>query len=270
MTLKDYKSSIMLDGRSEKLNFNIDGRNHFVYRITHIIRKLHYYGSKTGELSVLGESYISSSTDLEFIKDQKKNPQDYKYKVIRVFDTPADKMIFESYLHQKFNVKEENNSFYNKANQTPFGFDTTGKTFIFTEEHRRKLSKAREGILHTEESKKKISEANKGKKRTTETKNQLSLSHMGIIPWNKGVSHKNETKEKMSLSHYKILKVKCPHCDKIGKPAPMKRWHFDNCGKSIKQKIVTCPHCGKEGGNNNMKRWHFDNCKYKPTVISPY
>ena len=24
-------------------------------------------------------------------------------------------------------------------------------------------------------------------------------------------------------------KIKCPHCDKVGIPANMKRWHFDNC-----------------------------------------
>jgi hypothetical protein len=28
---------------------------------------------------------------------------------------------------------------------------------------------------------------------------------------------------------YKVNKLQCPHCDKIGKDAPMKRWHFDNC-----------------------------------------
>lgn len=27
--------------------------------------------------------------------------------------------------------------------------------------------------------------------------------------------------------------LKCPHCDKIGARAPMKRWHFDNCKLKI-------------------------------------
>ncbi len=142
MSFKNYKSNIMLDERINRLNFNIDGRNHFVYRITHIIKKLHYYGSKTGELNCIGETYLSSSTDLEFKKDQKDNPNDYKYKVIRVFNNPADKIIYESYLHQRFNVKEENNSFYNKSNQTPFGFDRTGTHPTFTDIWKQNISKS--------------------------------------------------------------------------------------------------------------------------------
>ena len=28
-------------------------------------------------------------------------------------------------------------------------------------------------------------------------------------------------------------------------------------------KVIKCPHCQKEGQLANMKRWHFDNCKFK-------
>ena len=42
------------------------------------------------------------------------------------------------------------------------------------------------------------------------------------------------------------------------------------CSEEAKRKIretiiskpdLTCPHCNKTGGNAGMKRWHFDNCK---------
>lgn len=28
---------------------------------------------------------------------------------------------------------------------------------------------------------------------------------------------------------------------------------------------IKCPHCNKDGNRANMKRWHFDNCKFSPT-----
>jgi len=43
----------------------------------------------------------------------------------------------------------------------------------------------------------------------------------------------------------------------------MKRYHFENCGKSFFQKMITCSYCSKSGGSGNMKRYHFDNCKNK-------
>ena len=174
MTFKNYKTQILKDERSKKLNFEIDGRTHFVYRITQIKLNEHYYGSKTGKISILGNPYISKSKDKEFIKDQKENPQNYKYKVIRVFDNPADKMVFEAYLHQKFNVKEKNN-FYNRANQTPFGFDTTGNKEIA-----RKISKAKMGI----------SPWNKGKTGLQE-------------PWNKGLTKSSSNIVKLQSEQMK-------------------------------------------------------------------
>ncbi len=125
MSFKKYKEWILKDPRSEKLDFNPDGRNHYVYRVS---KEEHYYGSKSELIGVLGESigikYFTSSNYLE--ESFKANPKDYKVKIIRTFDNPADKILFESYLHQKFDVKSHD-SFINRSNQTPFGFDTTGR-----------------------------------------------------------------------------------------------------------------------------------------------
>ena len=132
MTFKQYKLQVLQDDRSEKLDFAPNNKNNYVYRITNTKLNKHYYGSRTTKLNPkddLGIKYFSSSRDKEFIKDQKDNPQDYKYKVIFNFDNSVDKQIMESYLHFKFNVKEHN-GFYNRANQTPFGFDVSSMVSI--------------------------------------------------------------------------------------------------------------------------------------------
>lgn len=103
---------------------------HFTYRITNIKLRKHYYGchsSKLEPINVLGKKYFSSSTDDDFIKDQRLHQQDYEYKVVHAFKTRVEAVSLEIKLHNKFNVGV-NESFYNKAKQTSTGFDTTGTT----------------------------------------------------------------------------------------------------------------------------------------------
>ena len=62
-------------------------KKHYVYRITNKIENKHYYGCRTTKLEPkddLGSKYFSSSRDKEFIKDQKENPYNYKYKIIKI------------------------------------------------------------------------------------------------------------------------------------------------------------------------------------------
>lgn len=172
MTLQNYKSQVLKDPRAKKLNFKPDGRKHSVYRITHIINLEHYYGSKSNN-KILGEGYKSTSSDLDFMNEQKNHPQNFKYKIIKTYDNSADKMIHEAYLHQKFDVKL-NESFYNKANQTPFGFDTTGISSVISEKQRKQMSERMLGTTMTEEIKNKISKSVTGFKHTDEAKKKIS------------------------------------------------------------------------------------------------
>lgn len=227
MNYQNYKTHILKDKRSTKLNFEIDGRTHYIYRITHITNKEYYYGSKTGDTSILGVKYFSSSLDEEFIKDQNLNPLDYKYKVIRIFDNPADKMLFESYLHQKFNVKKRNN-FYNRSNQTPFGFDTTGNKEIAQ----------------------KISNSLKGRKHSTKTKENMSINHADV----NGENNPNYGKHQSDETKQKVLKAREINIEQTRK-------NISKAKKDYKYKIVICPHCNFEGGGPNMTRYHFNNCK---------
>jgi len=94
-----------------------------------------------------------------------------------------------------------------------------------SKETRKMLSEAHTGKTMSEESKMKNSKAHKGKIASTETRKRMAESH-------KGKRHSEETKRKQSEAHMGI-----PH------------------------QIVECPNCGKSGGCRNMKRYHFDNCK---------
>jgi len=107
-------------------------RYHYVYRITHIVKKLHYYGTRTTSNTKetlpendLGSKYFSSSKNKDFIQEQILNPDKFKYKIVKIFDSRIKALALEIKLHNKFNVKIHN-SFYNRANQTSTGFDTTG------------------------------------------------------------------------------------------------------------------------------------------------
>jgi len=127
-TFSSYKSYILTDERSKKLIFQPDGRNYYVYRITNIKINQYYYGSRVTKLEPIddpGIKYFSSSTIKNFINEQKIQPNHFKYKIIKIFNNPADSIIYESFLHQWFKVSS-NYIFINKANQTPFGWNTSG------------------------------------------------------------------------------------------------------------------------------------------------
>ncbi len=97
---------------------------HYVYRITNTILKKHYYGSRTSKTIPkldLGIIYFSSSTDKNFLKDQQLNQENYKYVILRIFENRHDALLFEIYLHDRFDVAK-NNKFYNKSQQTTSGF----------------------------------------------------------------------------------------------------------------------------------------------------
>lgn len=102
---------------------------HYVYRITNTVEQKHYYGARSSNIHPtqdIGIKYFSSSSDKEFIAEQKLNPDNFKYKVIKIFETREEAIAMEIKLHAKFNVGV-NESFYNKANQTNTGFDNTDK-----------------------------------------------------------------------------------------------------------------------------------------------
>lgn len=104
----------------------------YVYRITNISLKKHYYGARSCNKHPkedLGVCYFSSSSDKKFLKHQKQNKHLYKYKIVKIFKTFAEALEFESLLHKKFNVNVSE-KFYNKAKQTSNSFSTEGTATV--------------------------------------------------------------------------------------------------------------------------------------------
>ena len=74
----------------------------------------------------------------------------------------------------------------------------------------------------------------KGKKLSDEHKKNLSIAHIGQIAWNKGKKGVQEAWNKglrmtEKAKQHHTMQVTCPHCNKIGKFAGMRVWHFNNC-----------------------------------------
>ncbi|MCK5537943.1 MAG: hypothetical protein KAI79_14040 [Bacteroidales bacterium] len=244
---------------------------HYTYRITNTKIHKHYYGvrSSISPKSDLGLIYFSSSSDKEFIQDQKDNPQNYRYKIVGKFTTREEAIALEVKLHNKFNVGV-NENFYNLSKQTMIGFDRTGKTAwnkgisrsmetklkigkankgkisankgnIYSAESREKIRIARKGTKQSEEQIKKRAEKNKGQKRTNETKSKMSEAKMGVKfsdehKMNIKKSKQNiseETRSKLSISMKKLPKYKCTYCDMITTKPNLKRWHNENCKEKL-------------------------------------
>lgn len=137
-----------------------------------------------------------------------------------------------------------------------------------TEDVKSKISDSRKGIKFTTEHKAKLSAAKLGKsweenfgletaqvmrenaakpkgKMSDSIRNKISNAKKGMDaphPWNiesrdkvsskmTGVKKSEEAKKNMKIAA-KIKKV-CPYCGFVGSGPSMKRWHFNNCKKSI-------------------------------------
>ena len=145
-----------------------------------------------------------------------------------------------------------------------------GKQVSANKERGLKISRKLTGIPKTEEHKNecKNSRTNGGGWVVSE-KRKLELSDnmtgKGNPMW--GKTHSLEARKIISDANKQ--KIICPHCNKEGGIAIMKRWHFENCKRSPnpipRKKYIKkiCTHCGKEGAGAQMTANHFDNCKNK-------
>lgn len=114
--------------KKKRRNLVNDRKYHYTYRITNIKEGMYYYGVHSCDClpeEEIGISYFSSSKK-EFVKHQKEHPQEYKYKVIKIFSTREEANYHEEILHAKFNVKDHK-KFYNKHNACG-KFDSSGMT----------------------------------------------------------------------------------------------------------------------------------------------
>lgn len=170
---------------------------YYVYRISNLVEKKHYYGFRICKTQDpkddIGKRYFSSSTDKEFLIDQKLNPQNYRYKVVAKFDNKVAAALREVKLHKKFNVRT-NPNFYNRTNASSNGHNWYGVCREVSSETRAKLSNALMGKPRSEETKAKIAKKNSGRIRTEESKLKQSLAKKG----KPGHTHTEETKAKLA------------------------------------------------------------------------
>lgn len=189
---------------------------HYTYRITNTRAKKHYYGSRSSNTEPkldLGIKYFSSSSDKEFKLDQKLNPQDYKYKIIKIFESRKEAIILEIKLHHKFNVGI-NTNFYNKVKQTSTGFDNTG--IIMSEAQRKKISDRHKGTKMHDNTKIAISKAIKGKSLSNEHKEKISNSNKKYTKTDIHCAHISESKLGMILALDNLTgKNVCIHKDEF-------------------------------------------------------
>jgi|GEM_PF-2372868 hypothetical protein len=222
---------------------------HYVYRITNTKLNKHYYGVRTSKIKPsndIGFKYFSSSTDEDFMEDQKDNPTHYKYKVVSIFETRECALLMEIKLHAKFNVGI-NESFYNKCKQTSVGWDTTGTSFNLSEAAKNKISKALKGRIFSEEHRNNIGIAGLGRIHKTHSKKMMSINSSGDKNPMFNKKHSTESINKMKESSIN--------------PSDTIRQNLSNGWK--KRKYMKCPTCGLSSNNKgNMVRWHFDNCRY--------
>lgn len=181
-------------------------KNHYVYRITNKIENKHYYGVRSSTIKPkedIGIKYFSSSTDKNFIRDQKENPDNYKYKVLKIFPTRKDAEFFETILHEKFSV-QTNESFYNKAKNTLMGFSVEGRKQ--SDEHKAKITVSKIG---------KVNFKNIITGETGRIDKELFDLDDNLITLNKGVIRTEETKQKLSKAK-KGTKLSEEHKKNIG------------------------------------------------------
>lgn len=161
---------------------NTDTVYHYVYRITNTKINKHYYGKRSSKrlpIEDIGKYYFSSSKDKEFIKDQKNNPQNYKYKIISLYTTTKEALQKEIKLHNKFDVGI-NPNFYNRSKQTSTGFDTTGTSIKRVKKDKTLPKIDKRKLPKSDEYKKIQSSKLTGKVRSSEQKLNYSLSKQGI------------------------------------------------------------------------------------------
>lgn len=201
--------------------------HYYVYEIVQCNTGKSYIGARQSKICPtddLGVKYFSSSLDKDFIRDQKDNPSNYEYRVLREFISRQDAIDYEIELHNKFDVAS-NDKYINRAKQTSTGWDRTGTS-------------------HTAETKSMIADKAtgrnspmKGKELSVAWRDNLSKNHADFTgDKNPNFGNKWSSMQKMRVSeiHKNRKRVTCPHCGKEGDVSNMTRWHFNNCKEQSK------------------------------------
>ncbi len=151
----------------------MQSKQHYVYQIIHLLYALRYIGTRSCYISPeedLGIHYFSSSHDKEFMKEQFKYPERFRYEILQEFGSREEALEYETKLHRELEV-DKNLDFYNRSRQSgkEFHCDMTGRKHSEkSKENHSKASKKinakiKEDVKRYEEWKTNISKSRKGK-----------------------------------------------------------------------------------------------------------
>ena len=259
---------------------------HYVYRITNIITKMYYYGDKScveHPSENLGKVYFSSFSNKYFEIDQKLHPEDYEYKVIKIFRVSdgynrKDAKRLEVKLHKKFDVKNHP-KFINRANQTSSGFEYNwlGKTQKESSIKKRVDSRRSNNIeWTTEETKEKMRGERpnfQGVNASFYGKHHTNISKIKIGDRDYSINSTTEARNKISIGLKKTIKERGVHWSKGVESKRKDISMIEEYGKeksniimkkmSDKAKNRTkgeCIYCGKVMDISNLGKYHNENC----------
>ncbi len=102
---------------------------YYVYQITNIVSGKFYIGKRTAKIEPhldLGIKYFSTSSDKDFMLDQKQHPEKFKYDVLSIWNTALEMNAEEIRLHELYNMCKRNPLSYN-IKKAGVKFDVSGK-----------------------------------------------------------------------------------------------------------------------------------------------
>jgi len=223
--------------------------NYYTYRITNIESRKHYYGSRQCSIipkDDLGIIYFSSSSNKQFIEDQMLNKQNYRYKIIYIFDNRKSATNMEIKLHNKFDIGV-NENFYNKVKQTSTSFMPNAYTLAKTRNtHLNNIDiHGRNGYQQLADS---VNQEIKGLK-ISNTKQKNKQGNNGVSSLS--INIYNEKDEIMFSCYGNFQEI----CDKNELPFSTFRRSYQNKGRKLYSTKIGLSIAIKEN-NQHLKGWY--------------
>jgi hypothetical protein len=264
---EQFVQEVMQNERSKNFNFADVNGMYYVYRVTSKIDGKHYYGSRKSNQTNYIKDFWKYCTSSKRRDDIKQNKNNYRVKIIKTFTNSKMCSLYESYLHNYFDVKN-NDKFFNECNAPIFYFDTRyhivikdgnkGKLIQCSEydpeKHERFVDRTGYTTVKDDNGNTfsiKTSDERYNKTLYNVNKNQVTVRYKD------GDDYFNISTEEF----YKNRLLYITSTENKHKTVEQRK----KCSEgAMNRKRIVCPYCGKEGDASNMKRWHFDNCKEKP------
>ncbi len=207
-------------------------KTHYVYLITELLTNMKYIGLRSCNTLPhldLGIKYFSSSTNKEFIKNQKLNKKlklsNYKYEILSIHNTRKEAINEEITLHELYDV-DKNPEYYNKAKQTSTGWDAAGKVTVKDKDGNTSHVSINDPRYISGE----LVGVSKNTTLSDETRAKLKITSGGSNNGMYGKKHSPEAKQKMSEKASKRVGELHPQYNKV-----RSKEHCSNLSKSIQE-----------------------------------